>query len=142
MLAKRDTVIITPRVFLADDQEEVLQTVAQVIEGEFQVIGTAENGGRVLELVPRLSPDVLVLDISMPVVNGIEVALRLRDEGSSARVIFLTVHQDADMVEAAMSAGALGYVVKPLLATDLIPAIWNAMEGRTFVSSSFASQDS
>ena len=134
-LAKK-TAMTVPRVFLADDQEEVLQTVAQVLEGIFQIVGKAEDGGRVLEFVPTSSPDILVLDISMPVVNGIEVALRLRNEGSSAKVVFLTVHEDIDFVEAAMSVGALGYVLKPYLATDLVPAIWSALEGRTFVSPS------
>lgn len=123
-----------PRVFLADDQEEMLQTVTQMLEGEFQVVGTAENGMRALELVPSLSPDILVLDISMPVVNGIEVACLLKGSGLAAKVIFLTVHSDPDFVEAAMSAGALGYVLKPCLASDLVPAIWAVLEGNTFVS--------
>lgn len=134
VLAKENTAMIVPRVFIADDQEEMLQTVAQMLEGEFQVVGMAENGMRVLELAPSLSPDLLVLDISMPVVNGIEAAWRLKASGSSAKVIFLTVHADRDFVEAAMSAGAFGYVLKPYLATDLVPAIWTVLEGNTFVS--------
>jgi DNA-binding NarL/FixJ family response regulator len=134
--AQEDTAMITPRVFLADDQEEMLHTVAQVLESQFKVVGTAEDGGRAFELAPSLSPDVLVLDISMPVMDGIEVALRLRNQGSTAKVVFLTVHEDTDFVEAAMSAGALGYVLKPCLATDLVPAIWKALEGNTFVSPS------
>jgi DNA-binding NarL/FixJ family response regulator len=134
VVAKENTAMIVPRVFLADDQEEMLHTVAQVLEGEFQVVGTAENGMRVLELAPGLSPDVLILDIAMPVVNGIEAACRLKESGSAAKVIFLTVHADPDFVEAAMSTGALGYVLKPCLATDLVPAIWTVLEGNTFVS--------
>lgn len=134
VVAKENTATIVPRVFIADDQEEMLQTVAQMLEGEFQVVGTAENGMRVLELAPSLSPDILVLDISMPVMNGIEAAYRLRESGSVAKVIFLTVHADHDFVEAAMSAGAFGYVLKPCLATDLVPAIWTVLEGNTFVS--------
>jgi DNA-binding NarL/FixJ family response regulator len=135
-LAKEDTAVTTPRVFLADDQEEMLQAVAQVLEGQFKIVGTAEDGERAFELAPSLSPDVLVLDISMPVMDGIEVALRLRNQGSKAKVVFLTVHDDTDFVQAAMSAGALGYVLKPCLTTDLVPAIWKALEGRTFVSPS------
>ena len=125
-----------PRVFLADDQKEMLRTTAQILGGEFQIVGTAENGVGVLELAPSLSPDVVVLDISMPVLTGIEAALRLREKGSRARVIFLTVHEDLDFVETAMSVGALGYVLKQSMATDLIPAIWKALEGRTFISPS------
>jgi DNA-binding NarL/FixJ family response regulator len=134
VLAKENTAMIVPRVFIADDQEEMLQTVARMLDGEFQVVGTAENGMRVLELAPSLSPDILVLDISMPVVNGIEVACHLKESGSAAKVIFLTVHADPDFVEAAMSTGALGYVLKPCLATDLVPAIWTVLGGNTFVS--------
>jgi DNA-binding NarL/FixJ family response regulator len=127
-----------PRVLLADDQEEMLAALVEMLKGDFQIVGTAENGMRVLELTPRLVPDIVVLDISMPAVNGIEAASRLRKEYSWVRVIFLTVHQDADFVVAAMSAGALGYVLKSCLATDLVPAIWKALEGRTFISPSIS----
>jgi len=136
VLARKNTAVTTPRFFLADDQEEMLQTVAQVLEGQFKVVGTAEDGERAFELAPSLSPDVLVLDISMPGMDGIEVALRLRNQGSKAKVVFLTVHEDTDFVKAAMSVGALGYVLKLCLATDLVPAIWKALEGNAFVSPS------
>jgi len=125
-----------PRLFLADDQEEMLRTVARILEGKFQIVGTAVNGVGVLECAPGLSPDVLVLDISMPLLTGLEAALRLREAGSRARVIFLTVHEDLDFVEAALSAGAVGYVLKPSMATDLVPAIRKALEGSTFISPS------
>lgn len=127
-----------PRVLLADDQAEMRRTVTQLLEGEFQVVGAVENGKRVLELAPNLSPDILVLDICMPVLGGLEAALRLKECGSRTRVVFLTVHDDLDFVAAAQSAGALGYVLKPFLATDLIPAIRNALEGKAFVSRSSA----
>jgi len=123
-----------PRVLLADDREELLRTVAQLLKDEFDVVGAVENGKRVLELVDSLSPDIVVLDICMPTMSGIEAALRLKKSGSLTRVVFLTVHADLDFVEAALSAGALGYVLKPLLATHLIPAIRKALEGKVFVS--------
>ena len=126
----------SPRILLADDQEEMLQTIVRTLTDDFNVIGTAENGTRAVELATSLSPDVLVLDISMPLVNGIEAACLLRDLGSPARVVFLTVHEDPEFVDAALSAGALGYVLKASLATDLIPAIWAAMQGNIFVSPS------
>ena len=125
-----------PRLFLADDQQEMLRTVAQILEGEFEIVGTADNGQGVLELAPGLSPDVLVLDISMPVLTGIEAALRLQEAGSRAKLIFLTVHEDLDFVEAAISAGAVGYVLKPSMATDLVPAIRKALDGQIFISPS------
>jgi DNA-binding NarL/FixJ family response regulator len=129
----------TLRVFLAEDQEEMRQTIVQILCDDFQIVGTAETGAGVLDLPPNLSPDVFVLDISMPVVTGIEAALRLREEGSRAKIIFLTVHEDPDFVENAMAVGAAGYVIKPCMATDLGPAIRKAMEGSTFISPSIHS---
>ena len=136
VLIQEDTIMTAPRVFLADDQADMLRTIAQVLEGQFKIVGTAEDGGRACELAPSVCPDVLVLDISMPVMDGIEVAVCLRNQGSTAKVVFLTVHEDTDFVEAALSAGALGYVLKPCMATDLVPAIWTALSGNTFVSPS------
>ena len=135
-LAQKNTAMAIPRVLLADDREEVLQALLELLAGEFQIVGTAEDGIRVLDRAGNLAPDVVVLDIEMPVVNGIEAATRLREKCPSARVVMLTVHKDADFVEAAISAGALGYVIKSSLATDLIPAIRKAFIGETFVSPS------
>ena len=135
-LARADVAMHAPRILLADDHEEMLETLAGILEDEFQIVGTAENGMRALELAASLTPDIVVLDISMPEVNGIEAAWRLREEGSLARVVFLTAHNDPDLVEAAVSAGALGYVLKSHLATDLVSAIWQASVGKTFISPS------
>jgi DNA-binding NarL/FixJ family response regulator len=124
------------RILLADDQPEMLETVARLLEDEFDVIAAVANGERVIEVAVRLSPDLLVLDISMPVSNGIEAASRLKESGSRAKVIFLTVNEDPDIAEAAFSVGALGYVLKQHLATDLIPAIRQVLQDRNFVSRS------
>jgi DNA-binding NarL/FixJ family response regulator len=129
-----ETLMAAPRIVLADDHEEMLRIIALVLGNEFNIIGTAENGMRAVELTTTLSPDVLVLDISMPVVNGIEAASRLRALGSRARVVFLTVNTDPDFVEAARSAGAVGYVRKESLALNLAPAIRAAIEGNSFTS--------
>jgi DNA-binding NarL/FixJ family response regulator len=133
---RRKNVTMTPRVVLADDQSEILQSARQILGNEFRIVGTAENGAIAVELAARLSPDVLVLDISMPVQNGIEAACHLKELGSTTRVVFMTVNTEPEFVEAALFAGALGYVLKPSLASDLIPAIWAAMEGTTFISPS------
>ena len=82
----------------------------------------------------RLAPDVLVLDISMPVLNGIEAARRLTAAGSAAKIVFLTVNRDVDSVRAALAAGALGYVIKDRLVADLPVALSEALAGRSFVS--------
>ncbi|HTT23288.1 MAG TPA: response regulator transcription factor [Candidatus Sulfotelmatobacter sp.] len=133
------TTHIQARVVLADDQEEILGTIAMMLDGEFQIVGMAENGAQVLELVAQHTPDVLVLDIFMPVLNGFETAAWLKASGCPAKILFVTVQDDPDFVESAMSVGALGYVLKPHLATDLIPAIRSVLEGHRYISSSINS---
>ena len=130
------TSTIPPTVLLADDQQEMLDTATLILEDDFKVVGTAENGINAIDLVTRLAPDVLVLDISMPGISGIETAYRLREAGCRSRVIFFTIHDDADFVRAALSTGALGYVLKPALATDLVPAVWAALQGSIYISRS------
>lgn len=123
-----------PRILLADDQEEIRRAIVSMLEDEFEIAGAAENGSQVLDLAAKQCPDVLVLDIFMPVLNGIEVAASLRASGCPAKVLFVTVNEDPDFLDTAMSVGALGYVSKAHLATDLIPAIRSVMDGRIFIS--------
>jgi DNA-binding NarL/FixJ family response regulator len=130
----KESSICQGRVFLADDHQEMLQTIALILGDSFQIVGMAEDGQTVLELAPRLFPDVLILDISMPTMNGIEIAERLRTSGCNSKVVFLTVYEDSDFVEAAMSAGPAGYVLKAYLCTDLVPAIRTVLAGTAYVS--------
>jgi DNA-binding NarL/FixJ family response regulator len=125
-----------PRILIADDQKEMVQTIALALASEFDIIGTAEDGERAIELATQLFPDILVLDISMPIVNGIEAAWRLKRLASPTRIIFVTVHTDPDFVEAARSAGALGYVWKESMASDLAPAVRAVLQGNRFTSPS------
>jgi len=125
---------IVPRILLADDQEEIRWTVASLLEEHFDIVGFAENGKQVLELVAQSSPDVLVLDIFMPVLNGIETAASLLESGCPCKVLFLTAHEDSDFLEAVIALGALGYVLKPHLATELIPAIRSVLKGHCYIS--------
>lgn len=122
------------RVLLADDSPSMLQAARRILEPEFEVVGTVDDGEAVLEATKSLNPDVLVLDISMGVMNGLEAARLLRRIGSTAKIVFLTVHNDQDFVEEAFSAGAVGYVIKPRLGTDLPVAVREALMGHTFVS--------
>ena len=124
------------RILLADDHQGFLATVVRLLAADFDVVGAVENGELAVQAAASLDPDVVVLDIAMPVMNGIEAACRLKKSGSRASVIFLTVQTQPDFVTAAFSAGALGYVLKPRLITDLVPAIREALEGRIFASSS------
>jgi DNA-binding NarL/FixJ family response regulator len=105
-----------------------------MLEAHFTVVGTASDGRAAVEAEKRLHPDVVILDISMPVMSGIVVAKQIRQGGSNVAVVFLTVHQDLDILAAAKRAGGLGYVVKARLRTDLVFAINEALEGREFVS--------
>jgi DNA-binding NarL/FixJ family response regulator len=127
------------RILLADDHKEMRDRVVRMLESEFDVLGAVEDGGALLEAALKIKPDVCVIDISMPILSGIEAAARLRESGSTAKVIFLTVHDDADFVQAALETGALGYVVKSRMASDLCAAIKRAIAGRLFISPSGAS---
>lgn len=122
------------RVLLADDSPSMLQAARRILEPEFEVVGTVDDGQAVLEATKSLNPDVLVLDISMGVMSGLEAARLLRRIGSTAKIVFLTVHNDQDFVEEAFSAGAVGYVIKPRLGTDLLVAVREALIGHRFVS--------
>jgi DNA-binding NarL/FixJ family response regulator len=113
----------------------MLARAAAVLEPDCVVVGAVQDGPAALKAIGALRPDVIVLDISMPVMSGFEVASRFRDAGSSAEVVFLTVHDDPELVEAARAAGAIGYVVKSRLASDLLHAVREARAHRRFVSS-------
>jgi len=131
------------RVVLADDQPRVLETIVQLLDEEFDVVAAVQDGERAIEAADRLNPDLLLLDISMPVLSGIEAAARLgiNESACQAKLIFVTVHQDPDYVEAAFEAGARGYVLKHRLALDLLPAIHEVLQGRTFVSPPMATSN-
>jgi len=123
---------------LADDHEDFLATAVRHLEPHFDVLKAVSNGEALLDQAAKLEPGLVVLDISMPVLSGIEAARRLKAAGSPARIVFLTMHADSDYVRAALETGALGYVVKSRLATDLLPCIREALAGRPFVSPSIS----
>ena len=104
------------------------------MEPTFDVVGAVEDGEALVEAAGNLQPDVIITDISMPKLNGIEAADRLRESGSSSKIVFLTVHADPDFVQAALKTGALAYVSKSRITTDLLIAIEEALKGRIFVS--------
>ena len=123
------------RVLLADDNLQVLEYVRDFLSADCcEVVSAVTDGQAAVSAAAELQPEVVVLDLSMPVLNGIEAAKRILEAKPSTRVVFLTVEKDRDACTAAMEAGACGYVLKPRLATDLIPAIRLAKDGRRFVS--------
>jgi len=129
------------RLLVADDHQQILDRVAALLAADFTVVAAVNAGDAAVSAARRLRPDVLVLDISMPGLNGFEAASQLRDAGSTAAVIFLSVHDEPEFLEAAWKAGAMGYVRKSHLGSDLIPAIRSALEGRRFVSASIDQRD-
>jgi DNA-binding NarL/FixJ family response regulator len=125
---------VRPRVLLADDHPAMLALTAAALTSEYLVVGSVGDGRTLLAEAERLNPDIIVLDIAMPRLDGIAAARQLRRSHQPARLVFLTVHEDANFARAALDAGGLGYVVKPRLASDLLPAIRAALVNRRFVS--------
>ena len=136
LLSPEGDVVNRARILLADDHEEMRDRIKRHLETEFEVVDAVDTGFAVLASAEQLKPDVCLLDISMPILNGIETANQLKRSGSTARIVFLTIHEDLDFVSAALSTGALGYVVKRRMVSDLRLAINEALAGRLFVSSS------
>ena len=130
------------RLLVAEDHAGIRAKVVRTLEVEYSVIGAVGDGQEMLDVESRFKPDIVILDISMPTINGIEAATRLRQRGSEAKIVFLTVHQEPDYLKAAMATGAFGYVIKGRLANDLRLAVREAMAGRRFVSPSLARCDS
>jgi DNA-binding NarL/FixJ family response regulator len=122
------------RVLIADDFPPHRETVSSLLAPFYEVVGEAADGQALLESALRLQPDVIITDITMPAFSGIEAVRKLREAGCKAKIIFLTVHNDHDFVSMCMEIGAVGYVLKARLMSDLLPAIQEGLAGRVFVS--------
>ena len=122
------------RILLADDHAPIIDRVTSILEPGFVVVGSVNNGVDLVSEAARLQPDLIVLDISMPGMTGIQAAQELREAGSKAKLVFLTIHERVEFVRACLAEGAFGYVVKSRLAVDLLPAIHEALAGRRFIS--------
>ncbi len=122
------------RVVLADDHDAVLENVRRTLGDRFDIIDRVEDGQQAVDAVTDLDPDVLVIDLSMPVLDGLQATKLLQNLRCRTKIVFLTMHEDPDFAEAALSAGASGYVTKARLRTDLVLAIDEALVGHTFVS--------
>jgi DNA-binding NarL/FixJ family response regulator len=127
------------RVVLADAHQQMASMVRQTLgeeSEEFEVVGTAENGEQAIKAVLSLNPDALVIDMWMPILNGLQAAKQLQTANCPTKVIFLSIYEGPAFLDAAVSVGASGYVIKARLSTDLIPAIRRAILGQVFVSGS------
>jgi len=127
------------RVLIADDHAVVVEGLHRILDRpEFQIVGVVADGRELLEAAARLRPDVIIADISMPLLNGIDAAREIVRQNSKAKVIFLTMHSEAAYANAALGAGACGYVLKSAVTEDLTSAIREVLSGRTYVSKAIA----
>jgi DNA-binding NarL/FixJ family response regulator len=123
------------RVLLADDHKIVLEGLKKLLEPHFGIAGAVEDGRALVATALRTRPDVILLDISMLGLNGIEAARRLQKELPAAKIIFLTMHADPIYLTAASRAGARGYILKRCAAAELVEAIRQVLKGRTYITS-------
>lgn len=123
-----------PRVVLADDHSIVAEGLRAILEPEVELVGTAEDGRELLRLVAEHEPDIVITDLTMPGLNGIEAAQRITKEHPRVKVIVLTMHADVTFAEAAFRAGVSGYVVKQSGATELITAIKEVRKGNSYLT--------
>ena len=123
-----------PRVLLADDHQIVLEGLKSLLAGEFDVVGSVQDGRALVDQAATLRPDVIVADISMPRLNGIEAARQIKKTDQNIKIVFLTMHPDATYAANAFEAGASGFVLKHSAPSELITAIHEAMKGQTYVT--------
>ena len=128
------------RVLLADDHKIVAAGLKGILEPEFELVGTVQDGRALLKAARELRPDVIVVDISMPLLNGIEAVRQLKKANDRAKVVFLTMHPDVTYASRAFEAGASGYVLKHSAPAELVTAIREALQGRTYVTPMIAGE--
>jgi DNA-binding NarL/FixJ family response regulator len=131
-----------PRIFLADDHSLLLDAFSHLLEPRYEVVGTATDGRKMLSLVSKLKPDVVLMDISMPNLNGFDAGEKLKKLMPDVKLVFLTVTEDPDMVAEAFRIGANGYLLKSSAASELFQAIDAVLGGKSFVSSQISQEQS
>jgi DNA-binding NarL/FixJ family response regulator len=129
-----------PRILMADDHKMVIEGLRHILEPEFELVGTVEDGRALLDASKKLRPDVIVADISMPMLNGIEAVRQIKKEDPDVKVVFLTMHPDVTYAAEAFEAGASGYVLKHSAPSELVTAIHEALKGRTYVTPMIAGE--
>jgi DNA-binding NarL/FixJ family response regulator len=123
-----------PRILIADDHTLLVDGFRLMLEPEFEIVASVEDGHALLEAAAKFKPDIVLMDISMPVLNGIDAARQLRKSLPNCKIIFVTMHSDSDYVTAAFRAGASGYVLKRAAASELLTAIRQVLRGLHYVT--------
>lgn len=123
-----------PRVLIADDHTLVAEACVKILEPEFEVIGTFPDGRALLEAVPQLRPDVIVLDVGMPLMSGLEAGKRIKKLVRTVRIVYLTMNNDLGVAAEAFRSGASGYLMKISAAAELVTAIREVLKGKQYVS--------
>lgn len=126
------------RILIADDHPLTLEGVRTVLERDHEIVGTVTNGRALLEFTERLKPDLVVLDISMPLLNGIDAAIQIGKMLPQTKLLFVTMHLSPPYLEAALDAGATGYVIKSSAREELLEAVASVLRGAVYVSPQFA----
>lgn len=127
-----------PRLLLADDHRMVAEGLRSLLADEFEVVDTVEDGRSLLAAAKKLRPDVIVADITMPHLNGIEAVSRLKRDNPAVKVVFLTMHQNPAYARRALEAGGVGFVIKHSAPDELVMAIHAALRGKTFIAPALA----
>ena len=123
-----------PRLLIADDHRLLVEGYRKLLETEFDVVGEVEDGRALLELAPQLQPDVILLDVSMPLLNGIEAARCLKPLLTATKLLFVSMHADSQYVAEAFRAGGSGYLLKSCASSELVSAIHQVLQGRQYVT--------
>ncbi len=123
-----------PRVLIADDHKLLVEAFVNLLEKEAEIVGTVLDGRALLKEAPRLKPDIIVLDISMPKLNGLEAAQQIKQIMPEVKLIFLTMHEDPDLAVEAFRVGASGYLLKSSAASELFRAVQEVSRGRAYVT--------
>jgi DNA-binding NarL/FixJ family response regulator len=123
-----------PKVLLADDHTIVVEGLKSLLKDQFELVGTVADGNQLIEAARKLRPDVIVTDLSMPVLSGLDALRRLKAERIDARVIFLTMHADARIATEAFRSGAAGFLLKHSAGEELVTAIEDVLQGRTYLT--------
>ena len=134
------TAPLRPRVLLADDHLMVAEALKSLLTPEFDLVGVVEDGRALIKAARTLRPDVIVADITMPGLNGIDALVQLRQGGDRVPVVFLTMHRDASFARRALDVGAAGFVLKHSAPAELIIAIRAALDGKTYLTPQLAAE--